>query len=452
MSRWHYRRSLASRVALLTVFAVGLSITFMAVGSFLMIRNQLQSTLDASLMNRAEKAAKFSNLSEALTARYPSFMLGAADVQIIGIAGGYQTSADSSTAMPSLGAPERAVANGTRDRWIRTTHDIYGTPYRVATVNTGEGTALALAQPMTSLQRDLDRLNLVMGIVGALGILVSAPAGWMVARNGLRPVRRLTGSVERIARTEDLTPLAVEGDDEVARLGGAFNQMLQALSASRDRQRRMIADASHELRTPLTSLRTNVELLTQAERRGGLPPEARQEILDDVGAQIEELSTLVGDLVELNRDEPSASAVQTVDLAEVVGNAITRVRRRAPAGVEFDVELRPWLVVGEEPSLERAVTNLLDNAAKWSPSEGTITVTLVDGVLTVDDEGPGIAESDLPHVFDRFYRSEESRAMPGSGLGLSIVRQVADRHSGAVRAGRSPANGARLQLWIPGAG
>jgi two-component system sensor histidine kinase MprB len=241
----------------------------------------------------------------------------------------------------------------------------------------------------------------------------------------------------------------VEGDDEVARLATAFNQMLLALGASRDRQRRLVADASHELRTPLTSLRTNLDLLRQAEGNTALPAEARLELLDDVRGQIEELSALVGDLVELARDEPTTRVVAEVDLAEVVERAVTRVRRRAH-GVSFDVVLDPWPVVGDANGLERAVTNLLDNAAKWSPPEGTVTVRLADGVLTVDDQGEGVAEADRPHVFERFYRAEESRAMPGSGLGLAIVRQVVDRHGGQIQVTEAPGGGARFALWLPG--
>ncbi len=284
-----------------------------------------------------------------------------------------------------------------------------------------------------------------MGIYGTVGM-----AGWAVATNGLRPVRRLTGAVETIARTERLEPITVEGDDEVARLATAFNQMLQALDHSRARQRQLVADAGHELRTPLTSLRTNIELLGQADGGGAdLPPGAREELLDDVSAQIEELSQLVGDLVELARDEPLPTVVETIDLAESVDHAVERVRRRAPS-LSFEVDVSPWVVRGEAGTLERAVTNLLDNAAKWSPPGGTVRVSLAQGVLTVDDEGPGIAEQDLPHVFDRFYRSEESRAMPGSGLGLSIVAQAAERHAGRVHAERSPYGGARLVLVLPG--
>ena len=226
--------------------------------------------------------------------------------------------------------------------------------------------------------------------------------------------------------------------------------MLAALAASRDRQRRLVADAGHELRTPLTSLRTNLDLLVQAEHGAGIPPEARAELLDDVRAQIEEMTNLIGDLVELARDEPLPHVVETVELTEVLHRAVARVRRRAP-GVTFEVTASEWWLTGESAALERAVTNLLDNAAKWSPESGTVTVALHEGVLTVADHGPGISPEDLPHVFDRFYRSKESRGMPGSGLGLSIVRQVAMRHSGTVDAAVNPGGGTLMTLRLPGA-
>jgi two-component system sensor histidine kinase MprB len=325
-----------------------------------------------------------------------------------------------------------------------------GVDYRVVAVpiKGQPGVALVIAQSLEPQQHVLTKLGLVTLLFGLAGIIVAGVAGWGVARNGLRPVRRLTAAAEDIARTERLAPIEVEGDDEVARLASAFNQMLASLAASRDRQRRLVADAGHELRTPLTSLRTNIDLLTQAG--GDLPDDTRTELLTDVRAQLEELSTLVGDLVELARDDPNPHVVGTVELHEVLDHAVARVRRRAP-DLTFLVEAEPWYVEGDAAALERALTNLLDNAAKWSPPGGTVRAALQLGVVTVDDEGPGIAEADLPHVFERFYRSSDARAMPGSGLGLSIVAQVAERHAGTVDAGASPSGGTRLTLRLPGA-
>jgi two-component system sensor histidine kinase MprB len=262
-------------------------------------------------------------------------------------------------------------------------------------------------------------------------------------------VRRLTDAAEDIARTEKLDPIEVQGNDEIARLASAFNAMLAALSASRDRQRQLVADAGHELRTPLTSLRTNLELLSQADRQGGLSDASRAELLDDVRFQIEELTTLIGDLTELAREEPAVVLLEEVDLAEITERAVQRVRRRA-SSLQLDLHVEPWWVTGDSAALERAVTNLLDNAAKWSPPLGVVTIALADGALSVADQGRGIPEEDLPHVFDRFYRSPDSRTMPGSGLGLAIVRQVAERHGGSVEAGRAEQGGARFTLRVPG--
>lgn len=448
---WHYRRSLASRVTLLTTMAVGLSVAFVAFGAYVTARMQMQGSLDTSLYERAAAAAESPALADTIKSRnLPSELLGAADVRMAVLpATGDPVSADKGPVI-RLGKPELEVAQGESDRALRTIDAKDGTPYRVVTVPTQQGEALVLAQSLEPQHKVLAKLGLVMLLFGGAGVITAGLAGWGVARNGLRPVRRLTDEAERIARTEDLTPLAVEGDDEIARLATAFNSMLSALAASRTRQRQLVADAGHELRTPLTSLRTNLDLLLQADARGVvLPAEARSELLDDVRAQIQELTTLIGDLVELARDEPLQHLVEPVDLSEVADRAVARVRRRAP-GITFAVDAEPWWLIGEPSALERAVTNLLDNAAKWSPEGGVVSLSVHNGVLTVDDQGPGIAEDDLPQVFDRFYRSPESRGMSGSGLGLSIVRQVTHRHGGAVSAGEAPDGGARLMMMLPG--
>ncbi|MEZ5092739.1 ATP-binding protein [Nocardioides sp.] len=459
---WHYRRSLASRVTLLATIAVGASLAFVALGAYVAVRMQMQSSFDDSLTRRAEKVVEGGELDRITGTRYevPSWALGAADVRIIFIDTlGNSRSADRGPTL-NLGPEELQVAAGTRDQMIRTVV-ANGTHFRVVTVPSGNGEALVLAQSQEPQLKVLRQLGLVTLLFGLAGVLASTLAGWAVARNGLRPVRRLTRSVEDSARTGELAPLAVEGDDEVARLATAFNQLLVALGAARDRERRLVADASHELRTPLTSLRTNLDLLAQADdpaTAGALPEGARAELLADVRAQIEELSTLVGDLMELARDERPAMPDEQVELSEVVERALARVRRRAPASpagaLHFAVDLRPWGVEGDSGTLERAVTNLLDNAVKWSPPGGTVTVGLTPGdglaTLVVEDQGPGIAAADLPHVFERFYRADESRSMPGSGLGLAIVRQVAERHGGSVTASRADGGGARLSLELPG--
>lgn len=448
-----FRGTLAARVTLLATVAVGLSVAFVAAAAFLTVRHELTASLDHSLMERASAAAESPALRELTERNVPSWVLGAADVRIAVLTADNEIiSSDGREGDPTieLGAPELAVAQGRSPHSTRTVTTSAG-PFRVAAVPGNDPeTALILAQSLEPSEEALNRLSVVLVLFGLAGMVAAGFAGWFVASNGLRPVRRLSEVAEEIARTEKLEPITVEGNDEIARLAVSFNTMLAALAASRDRQRQLVADAGHELRTPLTSLRTNLELLTQADARGGLDAQARTEVMDDIAFQIEELTTLIGDLTELARDEPIPVEVEPVDLAEVVERALDRVRRRA-TGLRFDVALSPWWVTGEAQSLERAVTNLLDNAAKWSPAGGTVTVRLGGGTLYVADQGKGISAEDLPHVFERFYRSRESRTMPGSGLGLSIVRNIAERHGGAVRAGDAPGGGAAFWFWVPGA-
>ncbi len=445
--RWHYRRSLASRVILLTTVTVGMAVTLVAVGAYFTIRVQMQDSLDDSLRERAHSAAKASSLSGV---QIPQWWLGASDVRVAVVTEDRRAQILDRGPTMDLGEDELAVARGQQPSSVRTLV-IAGERHRVAAVPMEQdGIAMVLAEPLEDQDKILARLGWVTLAFGVVGVLIAALAGWMVASNGLRPVRRLTSVVEEIARTEDLTPLPVEGDDEVARLATAFNQMLTSLDASRTRQRELVADASHELRTPLTSLRTNIDLLAMSSGDDDrLPPEARAELMDDIRAQAEELTALIGDLTELARDEPVAPQVEPVELGHVVDHAVERVRRRAP-DVEFEAFTRPWWVEGEAWALERAVTNLLDNAAKWSPPGGRVTVRLSDGVLTIDDQGPGIPETDRSKIFDRFWRSDDSRTLPGSGLGLAIVRQVALRHSGTVAATENSSGGARLVMRLPG--
>ena len=446
------RVSLARRVTILTSLAVGLTLAVSSVAVYVTLRSELQSSLDESLLQRAHTTAETTALATVTDLSIPQWILAATDVRlaIVDEQGRLAGSNDDERAASLyLGEPEVAVARGEQLSSLRTV-SIGGTRYRVAAVQLTSSQALVLAQSMEPTYASLRQLAFIAWAVGIAGVALAGLAGWAVATNGLRPVRRLTEAAERVARTDDLTAISVTGDDELARLTAAFNTMLGSLAASRQRQSQLVADAGHELRTPLTSLRTNLELLAQADRTGGLPADARADLLADVRAQIDEMSTLVGDLVELARDEPMRRHPEPVDLAEVVESAAARVRRRAPATTRIEVVAAPWLVIGEPMLLERAVTNLLDNAVKWGPPDGQVEVELRDGRLTVRDGGPGIAVADLPHVFDRFYRSAEARTLPGSGLGLAIVRRTAERHGGVVTAANAPDGGAVLTLTLPG--
>jgi two-component system sensor histidine kinase MprB len=267
-----------------------------------------------------------------------------------------------------------------------------------------------------------------------------------VAQTALAPVRKLTDATEHVTSTGDLSGrIEARGTDELSRLAGSFNTMLEALEKSLQTQRRLVADASHELRTPLTSLRTNIEVLGRAREMGEAE---RRRLLDDVVTQLEELTVLVGDLVELARGNEPVFEVDEVRLDSLVDAAVGRAQKRFPE-VEFTVTLEPCVVRGLPERLDRAVGNLLDNAAKWSPHGGEVEVGVRDGEIWVRDHGPGIDADDLPYLFDRFYRASSARGMPGSGLGLAIVRQVAESHGGSVSVENAEGGGARFRLEVP---
>ena len=356
-------------------------------------------------------------------------------------------------------AATRAVAAGERGAFFSDA-TVGDTTVRLYTTETARfpGFALQIARPLTEIDRTLDRLALVLVFVSAGGIALAAALGRVVARTALRPVGRLTSAVEHVGETGDLSrrieaPAHRAGaeEDEIGRLARSFNTMLSALEASVGRQRQLVADASHELRTPLTSLRTNIEVLALP---AALPEEERRRLLADVVEQLDELAGLVGDLVELAREEEPQASVEDVRLDQLAAAAVERARRRAGAPV-FAAQLVPCLVRGAPERLDRAVANLLDNAAKWSPPGAEVTVALeLDearrrAVLSVRDHGPGIGAEDLPHVFERFYRAPGARGMPGSGLGLAIVRQVAELHGGGASAAAAPGGGALLRLELP---
>ncbi len=443
------RMSLRTRVTVLTAVCVASAVALVSLAGFITVRTNLYEELDASLLQRADSLRTLAS-AEQLDAIPESFFT-AANIRV-GLLDG-RTRNYVSAGDVALGRDELAVARRQQPQSLRTdpVHDL-----RVAAVPAGTDSALIVAQPLAVTRTTLARLGLVFALVGGAGVLLAAAVGTAVAQAGLRPVQRLTEGTERIARTGDLRPIPVSGDDELARLTGSFNSMLGALAESQERQRRLVADAGHELRTPLTSLRTNLELLAASDRPGApaLSAQDQADIGDDVRAQVEELSTLVGDLVELAREDAPQVVHEPVELLDVVERALARAGRRAP-GICFDVDLAPWNLLGDSNALERAVLNLLDNAAKWSPASATVTVRLAPtgqgtAALQVADAGSGIADADLPYVFERFYRSPTARTQPGSGLGLAIVAQVAARHGGSVRAGRSETGGALLTLELPG--
>jgi two-component system, OmpR family, sensor histidine kinase MprB len=337
-----------------------------------------------------------------------------------------------------------AVALGAEDEFLVDRH-VAGVHVRILTRQVGPGVAVQVARPLDEIDRTLRRLALILAGFTLGGIALAAALGLLVARAALAPVRKLSEATAHVATTHDLTSrIEAPGRDELGRLAESFNAMLEALGRSLAAQRQLVADASHELRTPLTSLRTNIEVLARAH---GLAADQRERILRDVVAQLEELSALVADVVELARGSEPELAHEDVRLDLVVAEAVERARRHTP-DVAFELDLEPSIVRGAGPRLARAVGNLLDNAAKWSPPGRAIEVSVSDGEVSVRDHGPGIAGSDLPHVFDRFYRAPSARGLPGSGLGLAIVRQVAEAHGGRVAAERPNGGGALLRLQL----
>ncbi|WP_020501099.1 sensor histidine kinase [Sciscionella marina] len=455
------RFSLRARLTLLTAVCVAGAVAVVSLGAFLTVQSNLYGQVGTDLLQRAYAASKQAPSPDrgGLTLTFGN-QLAVSDTSfdVVDVNGdSHVVGRDSRAFNDSLiGADEREVAEGTAAYSTRVEQgrQVVAVPYL-------DGYALVVAQSLAPQKEVLKRLALVLIVVSGAGIVVAALAGTAVARGGLLPVQRLTAATERVAATNDLRPIPVTGDDELARMTTSFNAMLAAVALSQERQRQLVADAGHELRTPLTSLRTNVELLVASEKAASshsgptLTETDREEIYADVRAQLDELTTLIGDLVELAREDGAEIVSERVELNDVVERAVERAQRRA-GDIRFEVSLCPWVLEGDPATLERAVLNLLDNAVKFSPSEGTVALRMAptgDGTVTIEvaDSGPGITDADLPKVFERFYRSSEARTMPGSGLGLAIVKQSIVRHGGTVFAGRSIGGGALLTIRLPGA-
>jgi two-component system, OmpR family, sensor histidine kinase MprB len=362
---------------------------------------------------------------------------------------------DGSAVKPAEGTPidlevtpvDRAVASGGTPLTARYDARAAGAHVRVLTTALQGGEAIQAVQSLEGVDGTLARLALVLGGVGAAGIALAVLLGWLVSRGAVGPVARLTAAAERVTTTRDLSErIEVEGKDELARLAGSLNAMLGALEESVDARRQLVADASHELRTPLTSLAMNIEFLAEDD---ALPGQDRERLLRDVSEQLGELGVLVSDLVELARDERIDPLSEEVRLDLVAEEAVERACRHAPER-RFELRATPCVVRGVPGQLARAVNNLLDNAVKWSPAHEAVEVAVESaGVLTVRDHGPGIDPRDLPHVFERFYRARGARGLPGAGLGLAIVRHVADSHGGTVAASNAPGGGTMLALRLP---
>jgi two-component system, OmpR family, sensor histidine kinase MprB len=434
--------SFRTRMTLSVAAAFAVAIVLAAGASYVAARNELVNQIDAGLKSQAESIAQLD----------PERILGYRGgvfnsyYQVVDAAGHTRLPPDLRYLLP-VSSRTRAVAAGKAAPFYSDA-PVGGVSARIYTFHYASGIAIQVAGNVSEIHRALSRLRWILIIVGAGGIGVATLIALLVSRAVLQPVRRLTEATEHVALTRDLSGRMHEsGRDELARLAASFNTMLEALDESLRAQRQLVADASHELRTPLTSLRTNIEVLARADP---LPVAEREKLLADVVEQLTEMSTLVSELVQLARGDTPTGETETVRLDEIVAGSVERARRNSPR-VVFETKLHESMVEGVPAALERAIGNLLDNAAKWSPPGGKVEVAVLDHEVAVRDHGPGIDEADLPFVFDRFYRAPSARGMPGSGLGLAIVDQVAQSHGGEVIVERPHDGGTLMRLKLAAA-
>ncbi|MFE0984461.1 sensor histidine kinase [Streptomyces rochei] len=444
-------RRLRSRLALAASAAVVLVTVGVCTAAFLVLRYKLYQQVDQNLAQSATLVAREARDGE------PAVLRG--ECRYLGAPACAQTVPPDRADDPAepyvlpVSTAVREVAAGRRAPYYRDI-TVDGHPARMLTTTFSHGTAVQVALRSDVAERGVRQTAWLLSGVGGAGVVVAGLLGYAVARTGLRPVTRLTATAERVAATRDprhrieLPPGGRHRGDETTRLATTFNTMLDELDRSVTAQRRLIADASHELRTPLTALRTNAELLTRADR---LPPHRRERAAGALVRQLEDVTSLVNDLIELARDEEPQPLLEQIDLAALTRHAVDTARERWPR-LTFTLDvadtaagvLRP----GIPARLARLLGNLLDNAAKFSPPDGTVEVALTERELTVRDHGPGIADEDLPHIFDRFYRAPSARALPGSGLGLAMARQIARTHGADLTAERAPGTGALFRLTL----
>ena len=441
--------SFRARLALVAAAAVALAVLLASAVVYVVVRDELRGTVDDALRDRAAEISRF-----------PLRAIQEGDRPVLegpglGGAPGYiqVVQSDGTTIRPPEERVELpvsdhvlAVANGKGGPFFSDTH-VSDVHLRVFTIPGSSGFAVQIARPLTEVDKSLDRIRFYLILIALGGIAVAATLGLAVTRAALAPVRRLTEASERVTETGDLSErIESRGQDELSRLASSFNTMLGALEQSTQAQRQLVADASHELRTPLTSLRTNIEVLAGNRR---LPAGERERLLHDVVEQLGEMTTLIAELIELARGDQPLAEHEDVRLDLIAADAVDRARRNRPS-VTFTTSFAESLVHGDRATIERAVGNLLDNAAKWSQADGEVEVHVQDGEVIVRDHGPGIDEEDLPFVFDRFYRARSARGMSGSGLGLAIVRQVAEAHGGSVFVERAEGGGTRISLRLNG--
>jgi len=468
--------SLRTRIAAVASVSVALAVIAAAIGLYAAVSSDLRGEIDSTLRVRsrtiagsvagaagglaapaaggaASDGAYLGGAGGPVGGPIPGGFPGRVEPAPFGAASGYVQfiSAQGQAYVPGgQGASRRKIPLTAGDRAIAargsgsslSDRNVGSTKLRVLTVGTGPAGAVLVAQPLTQVEHELSRLLLILVLIGVGGVVLAALLGALVARTALAPIGRFTQRTESLTGNLDLSRrLEVRGHDELARLAGSFNATLDALERSVQAQRHLIADASHELRTPISSLRANIQILGEA---GRLEAAEQDSLRADIVAELDELTALVGDVVELARGAAADGVLDDVRLDEVVRSTVASARRRGE--VDFQLSLESTIVRGQADRIGRAVSNLVDNARKWSPDGATVELVLEDGVLSVRDHGPGFQEADLPFVFDRFYRAQDARKLPGSGLGLAIVRQAAEACGGSAEAHNAPGGGALLRV------
>lgn len=433
---------LRTRISVVAAAAVAIAVVLVSAAAFLVARQQLRSEVDDGLIERAVAIQRLGDDPRGIIGSEGPMRPG---FGLFGF-GGRSSAFDTVYYQVTLSTGEVLIPEGQAvlppanpdvaggDLVLADVHvdDVH---VRMATVQSDLLGIVQIARPLTEVDATLAGLAAALFAFGTVGVLLAAGAGLLIARSALKPIDELAEAAEHVAETQDLAArIEIASNDEVGRLASEFNAMLAALEMSRQEQQRLVRDAGHELRTPLTALRTNIEVLG---RTRSLTDEQRTELISAAEAEVRDLSTLVGEVVDLASDRYTEGAPEDLLLDETVASCVERAARRFNVEIRFDAEPSP--VRGRPAALSRAVDNLLDNAVKWGADDGPIEVKVAAGRVTVRDHGPGIDAVDRGRVFDRFYRSAAARSMPGSGLGLSIVKQVVDVHGGEVFA--EPADG-----------
>jgi two-component system sensor histidine kinase MprB len=431
-----------ARLVLATTAAVVVAVLAASLASFLVARNTLLQATDNSLTTAAQRIVAGQEIGSTTATLGQVTDAGGAVVSGGGLPVTGQVRLVAVGLAPAYFTTVTVDGNQMREL---VEHLPAGTAFESGILVDGGALQIATLLNATS---ELRTLAILLGVVALIGVLLAVVLGWLVARTALVPLNSLTDTVEDLAETTDVSRrLSPGGPDELGRLRRTFNRLLEALESSRRAQSQLVLDASHELRTPLTSLRTNLEVIRRVDE---LSVEDRSVLVDDVLVQLQELTDLVGDLAELARGDQQPVPAEPLRLDLLVRDAVAVQSTHGRArDVTFELDAEPCWVEGHADRIGRAVGNLLDNARKWSPRGQTVSVECRDGAVVVRDHGPGIAEGDLPHIFDRFYRSPAARGLPGSGLGLAIVAQVVKAEGGTIQAENDPSGGARMSMRLP---